>query len=111
MKDPLNLLKSLERPTLLVTAAQRAAHSLQRDVVLPKVLKSHAPAGHGEAVMKLVMIEEEMNEARHARAAGYSPARHVTVLAALIAEGRALAARTRPGQAKASATSPLRLVT
>lgn len=110
MNDPLNLLKSLTRPTLLVTAARHAAQGYQRDRVLRRLLKANTPTGHGEAVIKLLILERELDEARRTRIAGYSVARHITVLAALIAEGGYLGNRARPAQANASATSALRLV-
>ncbi|WP_238547758.1 DUF6477 family protein [Meridianimarinicoccus roseus] len=110
MNDPITLLKSLQRPALLVSAARHAAEGYQPGgPVLRRLLKGSAPAGPAEAVLKLLMLEGEMEDARRLRGAGYSAARHVTVLAALIGEGRGAADRTGPGQAKASATSSLRL--
>lgn len=109
MNDPLNLLKSLTRPSLLVTAARYAAQGYQRDRVLRRVLKTNPPTGHGEAVIKLLILERELDEARRTRIAGYSAARHITVLSALIAEGGHLGSRVRSGTE--SGTPTLRLVT
>jgi len=111
MNDPQSLLATLSRPTLLVTAAQIAAPHYRRDRMLRTLVGDPAPKGPGETVMALIVMEQAVEAARRARTAGYSVERHVRVLAALIAEGQTLANRTPRVQAKASATSALRLVT
>ena len=110
MNDPLNLLKSLTRPQLLLAAARHASGQYRRDRMLRKLLKAHASVGPGEAVMQLIAIEQEIEDARRQGLASYSAARHIVVLAALVAEGRSLESRAQRVQAKASATSSLRLV-
>ena len=111
MNDPLSMLKSLTRPQLLVTAAKVAGQGYQREKTLRRLLKTPAPAGHNEATVRLLMLEQEHETARKLRLASYSAAKHVAVLGALMAEGRALDRRARQVQAKASATSCLRVVT
>jgi len=114
MNDPLSLLATLSRPRLLVTAAQHASRHYRRERVLRRLTGEPIPAGPAETVMALVVLEQGLEESRHGEHAGYSPARHVQVLAALMAEGAALSARPGRGpgrQAKASATSALRRAT
>lgn len=111
MNDPLSLLATLSRPRLLVTAARIAAPHFRRDRMLRTLLGDPAPKGPGETVMALIVLEQAHDAARRARHAGYSVERHVRVLAALMAEGQTLANRLARGQAKASATSALRLAT
>jgi len=114
MNDPLSLLSTLSRPRLLVTAAQIASRHYRRERVLRRLTADPIPTGPAETVMLLIVLEQGLEIARHEDHAGYSAERHVRVLAALIAEAQGLAARTaRPArrQAKASATSALRLAT
>jgi hypothetical protein len=110
MNDPKSLLNTLERPRLLVTAAQIASAHYRRDTMLRQLLGDPLPSGPAETVMALFVLEQGLETARRDRHAGYGVERHVRVLAALIAEGRALGDRAARSQAKASATAALRLV-
>jgi hypothetical protein len=110
MNDPLSLLDTLSRPRLLVTAAQIASAHYRRETMLRRLLGDPAPSGQSETVMALFVLEQGLEAARFERHSGYSVERHVRVLAALIAEAAALATRPARAQAKASATSALRLV-
>lgn len=111
MNDPLSLLSTLSRPRLLVIAARIASRHYHRDRMLRPLVGDPVPAGPAERVMALVVLEQGLEAARRDRHAGYGAERHVRVLAALMAEGQALADRPARRQAKASATAALRLVT
>ncbi|MGS4945598.1 DUF6477 family protein [Meridianimarinicoccus sp. RP-17] len=110
MNDPQSLLNTLNRPRLLVTAAQIASAHYRRETMLRPLLGDPVPTGPAETVMALFVLEQGLEAARRERHAGYGVERHVRVLAALIAEGQALAARPARRQEKASATSVLRVV-
>ena len=53
-----------------------------------RILKSEAPAKTGEAILRILEIESEINECRIANHAKYSVAEHVEVLIALLGEAR-----------------------
>lgn len=92
MKDILSLLADLRRPRLLICAAQHGAAQYRSERDLHRVLKSSPPPWRGAAMMRLMEMEAELNEARHNHEAGYRAARHVEVLAALLGEATALRA-------------------
>ncbi|SDH52965.1 DUF6477 family protein [Alloyangia pacifica] len=92
MQDIQSLLGALRRPRLLVRAARYGAVEYQRDAHLPRLLGAPGPTRHGAALLRLMELEAEIDAGRLARAAGYSAARHVEVLAAIIGEARALQA-------------------
>jgi len=105
MTDPLSLLCTISRPALLMQAARLACADHAHAAVLKRLLGTSTPPGPSEAVVRLLDVEAELEEARRARSAAYSPARHVEALAALLGEGRRLSGRPRAGQAKASGAS------
>jgi len=107
MTDPLTLIDALRRPALLVRGARICAGGQGRGPRLRRLLRRPDAPGPAEAALALLGLERELEEARRNRAAGYSPARHVEVLAALRREAALL--RARGDQVKASATSALRL--
>lgn len=77
-------LANLKRPALLVRAARLAAENLHRKPMLRKVFgEDDVPPN---ALPELSAIESELNTRRKTGDAGYSIARHVTVLAALMHE-------------------------
>lgn len=75
------------RPALLIRAARAGLPAYRRDPVLRRLLGAVPPPA--EARWRLAAVEARHEAARRARAAGYSPARHLDALIALIAEGRA----------------------
>lgn len=126
MKDVLGHLASLQRPGLLVRAARIAARHYRRERHLGPLLDGGELPRHAAALLRLSEIEAEMDALRLTRNAGYSIARHVNVLAALMTEARLMlgvvSTQSDPQsgqrsdapvrhQAKASASSALRLVT
>jgi len=102
-KDPQGALAGLSRPRLLVRAARFGLAEYRRERDLPRLLGEVRPA----AVLDELFTREAQAEAdRAAGVAVYSPARHVELLIALIAEARRAAAPA--AQAKASVCSSLR---
>ncbi|MEM8555812.1 MAG: DUF6477 family protein [Pseudomonadota bacterium] len=103
MTDLQTLLRTLDRPRLLVKAARHGKATYRRDKHLTRLLDTPFLPGHGQASMQLICIEQEFDAARRSRAADYSPARHINVLAALMAEAEAFL--VQKAQENASATS------
>lgn len=71
------------RPSILVQAARHAARAYRRDAHCPAFARAE---GQVEIISKLEPVEEALEEARRTRVPGYSPARHVHILGALLAE-------------------------
>ncbi|MCA0940820.1 DUF6477 family protein [Salipiger pacificus] len=88
MQDLQSLLGALRRPRLLVRAARYGAADYQRAAHLPRLLGAPCPERHGAALLRLMEMEDGLDSSRRARAASYSAARHVEVLAAIIGEAR-----------------------
>ncbi len=95
MNDVMTLLETLHRPRLLMEAARYGAACYRRDTQLGRILGEAALPGPRQAAIQLVCIEQGHEEARRAGLAAYSPARHLEVLAALIAEARTILAEAR----------------
>ena len=98
MLDLQTRIANLRRPKLLVSAARFGLDRYNRNAALPRLLSGKLPERSGQAIMQLLEVEAELNEARRERAATYSCARHVEVLVALMGESailRDLTARSR----------------
>lgn len=81
----------LRRPRLLSRAAREGAKLYKRDRDLHAALPgAAAPGGAEQIVARLMQAEAQIEADRRAHAAGYSPARHVHVLSALVAEALAI---------------------
>jgi hypothetical protein len=100
--------ENLRRPRLLVRAARAALGAARRASV---VAEAGPAAAGGAGLGRLREIESGIEVERRAGAAGYSPARHVTALAALLGALVAGPAPGVPGQAKASGSDALRRAT
>ncbi len=96
MQDILSRVESLKRPPLLVRAARFGLDDYSRSGQLPRLLRCLAPPRSGEAILRLLDLEAELEDQRIERAAEYSVARHVEVIIALMAEARLLRAIVRP---------------
>lgn len=94
MQDVLSYLSQLNRPRLLVRAARIGAQDYRRDTHLPRLLGQARLPKSGEALLRLSEIETQLNEKRRADDAGYSIARHIDILIAIVAEARILSAAT-----------------
>ncbi|MEH6644964.1 DUF6477 family protein [Sulfitobacter sp.] len=92
MKDIHNLLASLHRPRLLMRAARIGAQQYRREGHLPRLLGYGILPRHGDALMKLVGIEAELETQRVDQDTAYSPTNHVDVLIAIVGEARELRA-------------------
>jgi hypothetical protein len=90
MQDILSRVEGLKRPQLLVRAARFGLDDYNREGQLPRLLRLPAPPRAGEAILRLLDIEAGLEEARLAKSADYSVARHVEVIIALMAEARLL---------------------
>ncbi|WP_422028712.1 DUF6477 family protein [Roseovarius sp.] len=95
-------LAHLRRPALLIEAARVGVVTYSRERTLRRHLGDlHHPAS--EAVLEtLLEIENELNQMRRIGSAGYSPARHVDVVIAILGEVRLMHAAARKDQEKAS---------
>jgi hypothetical protein len=105
MQDLMSMLTSLKRPNLLVKAAQLGLPDYRRKTHLPRILQSPAPASNGAAALRLLELEQHINELRCARDASYSARRHVDVLIALLSEAAVIASGS--GRASTSTLKPV----
>ncbi len=92
MNDILTTLDRLRRPPLLIRAARIGATEYRRAAHLRRHLGYGALPRSGQALVQLVEVEAELERDRKQRAAGYSAARHVDVLIAMMGEARLLRA-------------------
>jgi hypothetical protein len=81
------LLSTLKRPRLLISAARHGIEEYNRNRDLRRILSGPAPSPQ-EAIARLINTEEALEEARKGGGAGYSVARHVDVMIAILAEMR-----------------------
>ncbi len=90
MQDILSLLDKLRRPRLLIRAARAGSLEYSRN----QHLKRHFGAGslprHGQALLRLIELEDMLNKERLAGGATYSLVKHVDVLIAVMGEARLL---------------------
>jgi hypothetical protein len=111
MTDPFETLNALHRPRYLVGAARHALADWRRDRDLPRVMRSAGVAGPGLALSALLSLEADLEVQRIARAVTYRAARHVDVLAGVMAEARLAQARSDGGvPAPQPAVPNLRLI-
>ncbi len=86
MSDPLRQLSALDRPRLLVRAARICARDYRRDRDLRGLLGGNTP--QRDTLSALLTLESSLEDARTSGGGTYSAERHISVLAALIAESR-----------------------
>lgn len=91
MTEISNPLAQLRRPRLLIRAARFGLADYDRPRDLKRLMRLPQTPGPREALARLLEAEAGMEDTRKAGGAGYSPARHVELLIALIAEARLLA--------------------
>lgn len=84
------ILAAIRRPRLLIRAAHFGLSDYRRERDLPRVTRQSALLAPETAVATLMEEEERLDASRRHEEAGYSLARHVDVLIALIAEERLL---------------------
>jgi len=95
MKHILTLLNDLRRPAILIRAARIGAQDYRRETLLRRQLGYGKLPRPGEALTRLMDIEQDLESQRQADAAGYSATRHVEVLIAMMGEARILRATHR----------------
>lgn len=88
MRDPFSMLADLRRPRLLMRAARFGLGDYRRERDLRRLVRNGASPE--ETVNSLMTVEEELEATRVAGDAGYSIARHIEVLIALLAEAQLL---------------------
>lgn len=93
MKDLYSLLSDRRRPRLLVRAARIGAQDYRRTAHLPRLLGYGDLPAPAPALMRLMDIEDEINDRRRAQDAGYSLIRHLDVLIAMVGEAHLLSAQ------------------
>ncbi|MCX7565368.1 DUF6477 family protein [Sulfitobacter sp. F26169L] len=92
MQDIHTLLATLHRPRLLMRAARIGAQDYRRTGHLPRLLGYGVLPRYGDALMRLVALEADLEEKRTTNDAAYNLIRHVDVLIAIVGEARALRA-------------------
>lgn len=95
MQDLLSMLNTLRRPGLLIRAARLGAQDYSRDRHLQRLLGYGALPRHAPALMRLIDIEDTLNDQRRNGDAGYSLPRHLDFLIAMMGEAQLLRV-TRP---------------
>lgn len=95
MQDFRSLLANLIRPRLLIRAARHGVQDYQRDRDLKRLFSAGHVPGPEAAMTQLLAHEQELEITRKNGDAGYSIARHVDLLIALMAEVRLIAATAR----------------
>ena len=93
MNDVNTMLRALRRPAILIRAARIGQEGYVRRRDLARILRTTPLPGPGAAIMALMDREAELDERRREGSLTYTAASHVEVLAALMAEARALAAQ------------------
>lgn len=88
MTDFLGVLNTLRRPRLLIRAARFGLKDYNRDRDLRRLVHTEELPTPSNAIPTLIAEESRLETNRRARDAAYSPARHVELLVALIAEIR-----------------------
>lgn len=86
--DAIGCMTRLVRPALLARAARAGAAAYRRERDLAGLLPE---GGRRDLLAALFTAEEDADEARREARPDYSPARHVRLLSALLAEARAAA--------------------
>lgn len=92
MQDILSMLHALHRPRLMMRAARIGAEDYRRSAHLPRLLGYGTLPGPGQAVMKLMTVEADLEHQRKTADTSYSLMRHLDVLIALVAEARTMRA-------------------
>lgn len=97
MTDPITVLKAMRRPSLLIRAARFGLADYRRERDLARLVNSTRAPSPREALGRLLQQEEDLEASRQAGGAGYSIARHIEVLIAMMAEARLVPPVREPG--------------
>ncbi|WP_278921752.1 DUF6477 family protein [Pseudophaeobacter profundi] len=90
MQDVLSRLKALHRPRLLIRTARIGAANYSRDRDLRRILGGDRSPRPTAAILRIMELEQEMNQHRLRGEAAYAITRHIDLLTALIAEAACL---------------------
>ncbi|WP_216665304.1 DUF6477 family protein [Pseudoruegeria sp. HB172150] len=107
MSELIDLVNALHRPKLLLQAVRHGLADYNRERMLPRLFQDRAAPTPHRAVSDLLLTEELMDLARRDGEASYSPARHIEVLVALIAEARELASEAARLEREAASSVPV----
>ena len=88
MTDLFSMLSQLRRPRLLIQAARAGSEEYRRDPHLYRLLGHGRLPKSGEALIRLMDMEDELNQQRREGARSYSLVAHVDVLIAMMGEAR-----------------------
>ena len=88
MTDLFTMLNQLRRPRLLIQAARAGSEEYRRDPHLRRLFGHGRLPKSGDALMRLMDIESELNQQRREGVGGYSLVAHVDVLIAMMREAR-----------------------
>lgn len=88
MQDLTTILSTVHRPRLLVRAARLGVREYDRQRHLHRLLGYGTLPRPAAAILRLVELERDLDTQRREDDAGYSIARHLDVLIALIGEAR-----------------------
>lgn len=90
MKDILGVLADIRRPRLLLSAAREVAKNGRCSGSLQRLLGPQLGASTGATLLQLLELEAGLDEMRRKRIGGYSPRRHIEVLAAVLGQAEQL---------------------
>lgn len=90
MKDIFGLIATRSRPRVFNTAARIGAQDYSRQRHLPRLLKCDSLPRSGEAIMRLLDLEADMDERRRAKAPDYRQTRHLELMIAILGEAQLL---------------------
>jgi hypothetical protein len=88
MSDLAAALAALRRPRLLIRAARFGVSDYDRGRDLRRLIRAEGAPCPEAALRQLIVEEDALDAARRAKVAGYSAARHIEVLIAIMAEAR-----------------------
>ncbi|WP_068115432.1 DUF6477 family protein [Tropicimonas marinistellae] len=88
MTDFCQTLASLRRPRLLIRAARLGVTGYNRNRDLKRITNGEPPRENAKVLRRLMAIEADLEQSRQDGEVTYSPARHVDILIALIAEAQ-----------------------
>ncbi|NOE33041.1 DUF6477 family protein [Ruegeria sp. HKCCD7318] len=88
MQDLMTMITTLRRPRMLTRAAKFWAQDYNRDRHLQRILGYGSLPGSGQALLRLIEMEKEVNAQRKDDDAAYSLVRHLDLLIALLGEAQ-----------------------
>ncbi|WP_171237483.1 DUF6477 family protein [Ruegeria sp. HKCCA5763] len=88
MQDLMTMITTLRRPRMLTRAAKFGAQDYNRDRHLQRILGYGSLPGSGQALLRLIEMEKEVDAQRKDDDAAYSLVRHLDLLIALLGEAQ-----------------------